>query len=203
MTFSASPPTAGWGSSGTRAISSAGRDRDRPHPGPARRPDQQPMDWVTFSPDGSRLVGTTNDPPSAQVIDLSAIRRGLAAMGLDWDAPAFPATTRPAPTSRHCPRSKVDYGILRRTSKITRRARSHCVGAVHRADRAGSRRRRCLSPSRPRPGGAESRRRRPSTTCPGRSASGPTTPISCTNGPGSWPSPSRNGSPRSPTSNRR
>jgi serine/threonine protein kinase/WD40 repeat protein len=53
------------------------------------RPDLYSLQWLRFSPDGSRLVGTTNEPPSSQVIDLRAIRRELANMDLDWDAPAF------------------------------------------------------------------------------------------------------------------
>ena len=44
---------------------------------------------ASFSPDGSRLVVTTNDGPAVHVWDLRAIRRHLAEMGLDWDAPAF------------------------------------------------------------------------------------------------------------------
>jgi tetratricopeptide (TPR) repeat protein len=47
---------------------------------------------VAFSPDGSRLVVTTNDGPAAHVWDLRAIRRHLVRMGLDWDAPAYADT---------------------------------------------------------------------------------------------------------------
>jgi WD40 repeat protein len=53
-------------------------------------PDQHSVDSATFSPDGSRLVITTNDSPAVHVWDLRAIRRQLAGMGLDWDAPAYP-----------------------------------------------------------------------------------------------------------------
>ena len=48
------------------------------------------QDWATFSPDGSRLVVTTNDGPAVHVWDLRAIRKHLAGMGLDWDAPPYP-----------------------------------------------------------------------------------------------------------------
>ena len=40
---------------------------------------------ATFSPDGSRLVVTTNEPPAVHVWDLRAIRKHLTEMGLDWD----------------------------------------------------------------------------------------------------------------------
>jgi eukaryotic-like serine/threonine-protein kinase len=45
--------------------------------------------WPVFSPDGSRLVVSTHDGSAAHVWDLRTIRRQLAAMGLDWDAPAY------------------------------------------------------------------------------------------------------------------
>jgi serine/threonine protein kinase/WD40 repeat protein len=76
-------------------------------------PDQHGVGFATFSPDGSLLVVTTNDPPPCvHVWDLRSIRRRLAEMGLDWDAPAFseddPATAElPA-----LPKPEVDYGEL-------------------------------------------------------------------------------------------
>ncbi len=48
--------------------------------------------YATFSPDGTRLVVTTDDGPAVHVWDLRAIRRRLAEMGLDWAAPAYPDT---------------------------------------------------------------------------------------------------------------
>ena len=45
--------------------------------------------WPVFSPDGSRLVVSTHDGSAAHVWNLRTIRRQLAAMGLDWDAPAY------------------------------------------------------------------------------------------------------------------
>ena len=50
----------------------------------------------TFSPDGSQLVVVTNDGPAVHVWDLRAIRKHLARMGLDWDAPPYPEVD-PAP----------------------------------------------------------------------------------------------------------
>jgi serine/threonine protein kinase/WD40 repeat protein/Flp pilus assembly protein TadD len=48
-----------------------------------------------FSPDGSQVVTTNNETGSIHVWDLRAIRRALAALGLDWDAPPYPETEAP------------------------------------------------------------------------------------------------------------
>jgi eukaryotic-like serine/threonine-protein kinase len=55
-------------------------------------PDLHATGSAAFSPDGSRLVFSTNEGPAVHVWDLRAIRRNLAEIGLDWDAPAYPET---------------------------------------------------------------------------------------------------------------
>jgi tetratricopeptide (TPR) repeat protein len=55
-------------------------------------PDLHATGSAAFSPDGSRLVFSTNEGPAVHVWDLRAIRRNLTEIGLDWDAPAYPAT---------------------------------------------------------------------------------------------------------------
>jgi tetratricopeptide (TPR) repeat protein len=50
-------------------------------------PDLHAAGAASFSPDGSLLAVTTNDGPAVHVWDLRAIRRHLARLGLDWDAP--------------------------------------------------------------------------------------------------------------------
>jgi tetratricopeptide (TPR) repeat protein len=65
---------------------------------------------AAFSPDGSRLVITTQDGPAVHVWDLRAIRRHLARIGLDWDAPAYPDDDPASPTLPPLPPLKVDYG---------------------------------------------------------------------------------------------
>jgi WD40 repeat protein len=67
-------------------------------------------DSAAFSPDGSRLVITTDDGPAVHVWDLRAIRRHLAWMGLDWDAPAFSEDDPASRTLPPLPPLKVDYG---------------------------------------------------------------------------------------------
>jgi serine/threonine protein kinase/WD40 repeat protein len=63
-------------------------------------PDSCNVSWAIFSPDGSRLVVTTNDPPPCvHVWDLRAIRKHLVGMGLDWDAPAYSEDDPAAATS--------------------------------------------------------------------------------------------------------
>jgi WD40 repeat protein len=52
--------------------------------------------WLTatFTPDGTRLVVPAKE--GLRVWDLRAIRRELATLGLDWDAPSYPAAKEPA-----------------------------------------------------------------------------------------------------------
>jgi serine/threonine protein kinase/WD40 repeat protein len=64
----------------------------------------------TFSPDGSRLVAATNDGPAVHVWDLRAIRRHLAGMGLDWDAPPFSDDDPASAALPPLPPLEVDYG---------------------------------------------------------------------------------------------
>jgi WD40 repeat protein/tetratricopeptide (TPR) repeat protein len=81
-------------------------------------PDLCVAQWATFSPDGSRLVLTTNDGPvpSVHVWDLRAIRRRLAEIGLDWNAPRLPAaeTSTGNVANRPALEVDVDYGPLKR-----------------------------------------------------------------------------------------
>jgi eukaryotic-like serine/threonine-protein kinase len=53
-------------------------------------PDLHSTQWSVFSPDGSRLVVTTDQSPAVHIWELRAIRRKLAGMRLDWEAPAYP-----------------------------------------------------------------------------------------------------------------
>ena len=69
-------------------------------------PDLCDVEWATFSPDGSRLVVVTNDGPAVHVWDLRAIRKHLAEMGLDWDAPAYPDDDPADPSALPCHRSR-------------------------------------------------------------------------------------------------
>jgi eukaryotic-like serine/threonine-protein kinase len=75
-------------------------------------PDQHRFDWFLFSPDGSRLVATTKEPPSTVVVDLRLIRRGLDDLKLDWDAPAFPEFDPARPDLPPLALAPVDYGHL-------------------------------------------------------------------------------------------
>lgn len=44
----------------------------------------------TFSPDGTLLIGFSNESHRVRAWDLRTIRRGLVELGLDWDAPPYP-----------------------------------------------------------------------------------------------------------------
>jgi WD40 repeat protein/tRNA A-37 threonylcarbamoyl transferase component Bud32 len=63
-------------------------------------PELAPCMWICFSPDGTRLI-TTSDrgAPGAKVWDLRLIRQRLRGQGLDWDEPDYP----PAPPARTSP----------------------------------------------------------------------------------------------------
>jgi serine/threonine protein kinase/WD40 repeat protein/tetratricopeptide (TPR) repeat protein len=50
---------------------------------------------LAFTPDGSRLVASSDDAKAIHVWDLRRIRRQLADIDLDWDAPPFPAADSP------------------------------------------------------------------------------------------------------------
>jgi tetratricopeptide (TPR) repeat protein len=75
-------------------------------------PDLCMVEGAAFSPDGSRLVVTTNDGPAVHVWDLRVIRRHLAAMGLDWDAAAYSDDDPAEPSVPPLPPLQVDLGPL-------------------------------------------------------------------------------------------
>jgi serine/threonine protein kinase/WD40 repeat protein/Flp pilus assembly protein TadD len=75
-------------------------------------PDLHNVVAAGFSPDGSRLVVTTNDGPAVHVWDLRAIRRRLVGLGLDWDAPSFSDDDPADPTSPPLPPLQLDLGPL-------------------------------------------------------------------------------------------
>jgi len=68
----------------------------------------QLMSWLRFTPDGSRLAVACSTHV-IQLWDLRRLRRQLSAMGLDWNAPSYPADGAEA----HVPiQVEVDRGIL-------------------------------------------------------------------------------------------
>ncbi len=75
-------------------------------------PDLCSVECAAFSPDGSRLAVVTNDGPAVHVWDLRNIRRRLAAMGLDWDAPAYADADADDAKATPLPPLQVDLGPL-------------------------------------------------------------------------------------------
>ena len=75
--------------------------------------------WPIFSPDGSRLVVTTNEGPAVHVWDLRAIRNHLAGMGLDWDSPAYSAADPANPSAPPYRRSGSTTARRPGTSRIS------------------------------------------------------------------------------------
>ena len=105
--------------------------------------------WPTFSPDGSRLVVTTNDGPAVHVWDLRAIRKHLAGMGLDWDAPAYPDDDPASPSAPPLPPLQVDYGPLAGHLEHFSENAESLVERYTASTQERSQRRRGLPPSRP------------------------------------------------------
>jgi serine/threonine protein kinase/WD40 repeat protein len=68
---------------------------------------------TAFSPDGSLLAVINDEGPAVHVWDLRAIRRKLADMHLDWEAPAYPENTPAAEAEPPRPlRALVEMGAL-------------------------------------------------------------------------------------------
>jgi tetratricopeptide (TPR) repeat protein len=73
-------------------------------------PDATRLSPICFSHDGSKLFAHGDDDNTVHVWDLRRIRRRLAELGLDWDAPPF---TEPSPDAmRPVQRVEVDLGEL-------------------------------------------------------------------------------------------
>jgi eukaryotic-like serine/threonine-protein kinase len=53
-------------------------------------PEQTRLGPCCFTPDGTQLIALGMDSQALHVWDLRLIRRQLAEMGLDWDAPPYP-----------------------------------------------------------------------------------------------------------------
>jgi serine/threonine protein kinase/WD40 repeat protein len=75
-------------------------------------PPEPSRSWfAAFSPDGTRLIQTCHDHNYVYAWDLRALRRHLVDLGLDWDAPPFPA--EPAQPGVRLPlQVRVDMGGL-------------------------------------------------------------------------------------------
>jgi tetratricopeptide (TPR) repeat protein len=75
-------------------------------------PDSCSVKCATFSPDGLRLAVITNDGPAVHVWDLRRIRKRLAGLGLDWDAPPYPAADPADPSAPPLPPLQVELDPL-------------------------------------------------------------------------------------------
>ncbi len=73
-------------------------------------PQQSRAGHATFTADGSRLILTGEQSHAAHVWDLRTIRRGLAAMDLDWDWPSPAGGDVTMPAAGIAPRRDGRYG---------------------------------------------------------------------------------------------
>jgi tetratricopeptide (TPR) repeat protein len=60
-------------------------------------PFQDGLAWITFSPDGTLLIGSTDDSSCVRVWNLRKIRDGLKVLDLDWAAEPYPPETAEQP----------------------------------------------------------------------------------------------------------
>ncbi len=91
--FSPDGRVAAWGGNGFVVLTDAGTGR------PLARledPNQDGLTGLTFGPDGTTLLGVTDDSFTARAWDLRKLRAGLAELGLDWGAPPYPPAGPPA-----------------------------------------------------------------------------------------------------------
>jgi WD40 repeat protein/tetratricopeptide (TPR) repeat protein len=73
-------------------------------------PNQDVGTFRRFTPDGTRLFTTSRQSESIRAWDLRLLRRRLAELDLDWEAPPFPPETfRPDPPPR---RLVIDFGSM-------------------------------------------------------------------------------------------
>jgi WD40 repeat protein/Tfp pilus assembly protein PilF len=73
-------------------------------------PNQERATHIGFSPDGAQLAAASADSAAIHIWDLRAIRRNLAAMGLDWHAPPYPDSDPPDPALSSLTSLQVDLG---------------------------------------------------------------------------------------------
>jgi hypothetical protein len=66
-------------------------------------PEQTRLQPAAFSPDGTRLIAVGIDTQALHVWDLGRLREQLAAIDLDWDAPAYAAADLPSAPDRRRP----------------------------------------------------------------------------------------------------
>ncbi len=85
-------------------------------------PDLCEVQDAVFGTDGARLVVTTPDGPAVHVWDLRAIRRHLAGMGLDWDAPAYPDRDPAEPSSPPLTTGRIDLSSFADADDVVRLA---------------------------------------------------------------------------------
>ncbi len=92
-------------------------------------PNQDDGSNKTLSPDGTRLV-TTNNGGSIHIWDLRLIRRQLAELDLDWDAPPYPP--EPPHAGDQPLRLVADYGSIRPILDDPQQTLARCNAEIRR-----------------------------------------------------------------------
>jgi serine/threonine protein kinase/WD40 repeat protein len=68
--------------------------------------------WMTFGADGTKLVAISSAATAVHVWDLRAIRVRLKTMGLDWDWPEFPASSKPEESRTSLARGPLKIQVI-------------------------------------------------------------------------------------------
>jgi serine/threonine protein kinase/WD40 repeat protein/tetratricopeptide (TPR) repeat protein len=88
-------------------------DRDSQRPlANLSSPDQGRLTFMTFSPDGTKLIAADMESLLVHVWDLRKLRAELREIGLDWEAPPYPAIQEAEQPVQEPPTLRVDPGSL-------------------------------------------------------------------------------------------
>jgi tetratricopeptide (TPR) repeat protein/WD40 repeat protein len=93
-------------------------------------PHQDNMSVPSFSPDGTLLIASTDDSFCVRVWDLRKLRAGLAELGLDWAAPAYPPGASPDPGSLPLPVRVVGENLLTNKRQMQQAMRDRTLLAL-------------------------------------------------------------------------
>ena len=94
-------------------------------------PNQDVPGSLTFTPDGGKLLDSSNFGSALHLWDLRAIRTQLAELGLDWDMPPLPPVPPPSPKPLQIQIDLGDYQKMADAAALVRQAAQHIRANKH------------------------------------------------------------------------